>query len=254
MKLVGYIGETKDEQLKMNKREQSRINKLIGSGLVETVDKEATAFLKTGGRIPLVYRLSSKGYDKLHKEKGLKPINQGDFSPHSYKVNEVVISLLRGIKETSCTLVDFMHEKQFRQKAIALGDKGLEPDAWLCLRKDGKLHSIFVEVDLKNEGSSKLKDKVRRYLQAIEKQAHKGFTAENTTIVFVTPNGKDADTDRLVRIIEETIEQKDAAYFLVGSVTLEDIQPLELVTGSLFKRPFDSALYPLIQLHDGAIA
>src|SRR5438105_5949807 len=101
MKLVGYIGQSRDQQVKINKREQSKINKLIGSGLMETVEKDATTFLKTGGRAPLVYRLSKKGYDKLQAEKKLKPVNQGDFSPHAYKVNEVIISVIRGVNETS---------------------------------------------------------------------------------------------------------------------------------------------------------
>src|SRR5207302_9294862 len=161
---------------------------------------------------------TKKSYDKLQAEKKLKLINQCDFSPHAYKVNEVLCAILQAVKETSFVLVDYMHEKQFRQKPITLGDKGLEPDCWLGFLKDGKLHSLFLEVDLKNEGSSKLKDKIKRYMQAKENKAHKGFTVDTLTIAFITPQGKESDTDRLVRIIEETIEQKDAASFLVASV------------------------------------
>ena len=238
LRLAGLVVQTPDEQLRINKREQSKINRLIGDGLVEKIAPEQTSFLKTGGRAPLVYRLTRKGYEKLNKEKGWKIINQGDFSLHAFKVNDVLIALIRGVKETpSVTLVDYEHEKMFRQTPIALGDKGLEPDAFLCFNVAGKLQSCYIEVDRKNMGSSELKSKRDRYIQAMQKKAHRGFTVESVTIAFVNPNGLPKDAERLARIIEEGVTPENAHYFIAASVNIEDVAPVDLLNGPLFIKP-----------------
>jgi len=221
------------------KKERNKLTRLVTDGLAEI---QRATFIKTGGSSPAAYSLKKKGYERLLDEKGLQPIRQGDYNLHSYTVVEFLIAAICGSKELPITLNALTNEKQFRQSGIVLEKtKSLEPDAWLQFSIAGSLHSIFLEIDLLTEGKEVLTDKVKKYLSAIQKNAHPGFTSSHMTIAFITADGTQENTNRLLRIIEEAVKNNpaDGAYFLVAVVNGAEITPSDFLTGSFFHRPYD---------------
>jgi hypothetical protein len=228
--------------------ERTKLNKLVKDGLVvsETMKESVSS-----GKNPLVYSLTPKGYKYLETGKGLSPLKKGDYTKHSYLVNELLITAILAEKTNEAIkLVGFEHEKMFRMKPIQLPNgKGVEPDGLLIFRVGHELYPIALEVDLSIETREQLLDKCQKYLQAIQGPYKERCGVDAVSIVFITPNGSGNDVARLVGIIEAALEHdKEAApLFFVGAFDPVNIAPNEVLFASILSQPFNSDKHALIE-------
>lgn len=220
--------------------ERAKLSKLVKDGLVVSEPMKESV---SSGKAPLVYSLTAKGYKHLEAEKGLPPLKRGDYSLHSYQVNELLSTAILAAKHNeTVTLVGFEHEKMFRMKPISLpGGKGLEPDGLLMYRIGQDVAPIAFEVDLGIETREQLLDKVQKYLQALQGPYKERFGVDALTIAFVIPNGSENDVARLKGIIEAALEthKEAASLFLVGAYDPVNIAPGDLLSVPFFSQPFD---------------
>ncbi len=228
--------------------ERTKFTKLVSDSLVvsETMKESVSS-----GRAPLAYSLSAKGYKYLETEKGLPPQKKGDYTLHSYLVNEMLITgVLAAKTNENLKLIGFEHEKMFRQKPIQLPNgKGVEPDGLLIYQVGQNIAPIAWECDLSIETREQLIDKVQKYLQALQGAYNERCRVDALSIAFVTPNGSENDVARLVGIIEAALEHdKEAApLFLVGAFDPLKTEPENLLFTPLFSQPFDAEKHALIE-------
>ncbi len=228
--------------------ERAKLTKLVKDGLVvsETMKENVSS-----GRAPLAYSVTAKGYKYLETEKGLPPLKKGDYSLHSYQVNETLIPAILATKtHESIRLVGFEHEKMFRMKPLQLPNgKGVEPDSLLIYQVGQNIAPIAWECDLSIETKEQLLDKCQKYLQALQGPYKDRFGVVALTIAFVIPNGSENDVARLVGIIEAALEthKEAASLFLVGAFDPVNIEPGDLLFTPLFSQPFDVGKHALIE-------
>ena len=227
--------------------ERTKLTKLVKDGLVVSEYMKESI---SAGKNPLVYSLTPKGYKHLETEKGLPPLKKGDYSLHSFQVNELLSTAILATKHNeTVTLVGFEHEKMFRMKPIALpGGKGVEPDGLVTYRIGRDIAPSAFEVDLGTETSA-LTDKVQKYLQALQGPYQERFGVDALTTAFVIPNGSENDVARLVGIVEAALEtHKEAApLFLVGAIDPVNIKPEDLLFTPIFSQPFVPEKHSMIE-------
>lgn len=228
--------------------ERTKLTKLVKDGLVIS---EAMKESISSGRAALAYSLSAKGYKYLETEKGLSPQKKGDYTKHSYLVNEVLITAILSAKtQNTIQLVGFEHEKMFRMKPIQLSNgKGVEPDSLLMYRVGQNIAPIALECDLNIETREQLTDKIQKYLQALLGPYKERYGVDALSIAFVIPNGSENDIARLVGIIEAAVEHdKEAApLFFVGAFDPLQIEPKDVLFAPLFTQPFGKEKHALIE-------